>query len=92
MKFLDVGYKNLINAARIVSIASFDSAPIKRLSQDAKEAGMAIDVTCGHKCRSVIVTDSRHVILSALEPEFLMRNRNILSEPEQSERSDTEAE
>lgn len=71
MKFIDVGYKNLINADRIVSIASFDSAPMKRLSQDAKEAGMAIDVTCGHKCRSIIVTDSRHVILSALEPTEL---------------------
>ncbi len=67
MKFIDVGYGNLVNASRIISVASFDSAPMKRLSQDAKEAGLAIDVTCGHKCRSVIITDSKHVILSALE-------------------------
>ncbi len=71
MRFLDVGYKNFVNTSRIVSIASFDSAPMKRLSQDAKEAGTAIDVTCGHKCRSVLITDSRHVILSALEPSAL---------------------
>ena len=68
MQFIDVGYGNMINASRIVSIASFDSAPMKRLAQDAKELGLAIDVTCGHKCRSVIVTDSKHVVLSALEP------------------------
>jgi len=67
MNFIDAGYGNLINANRIVSIASFDSAPMKRLSQEAKEDGMAIDITCGHKCRSVIITDSKHVILSALD-------------------------
>lgn len=67
MKFIDAGYGNLINANRIISVASFDSAPMKRLAQEAKESGMAIDVTCGHKCRSVIITDSKHVILSALE-------------------------
>lgn len=67
MKFIDAGYGNLINASRIISVASFDSAPMKRLAQEAKEAGMAIDVTCGHKCRSVIITDSKHVILSATE-------------------------
>lgn len=71
MQFIDVGYGNLINANRIISVASFDSAPMKRLSQEAKEDGMAIDVTCGHKCRSVIITDSKHVILSALEVSAL---------------------
>ena len=67
MKFIDAGYGNVINANRIISVASFDSAPMKRLAQEAKENGMAIDVTCGHKCRSVIITDSKHVILSANE-------------------------
>lgn len=76
MKFVDVGYGNLVNASRIVTVASFDSAPIKRLSQDAKELGLAIDVTCGHKCRSVIITDSKHVVLSALEPEAITGNEN----------------
>ena len=67
MKFISVGYGNLVAADRIVSVASPDSAPIKRLVQDAKEAGQVIDVSCGKKTRSVIITDSRHVILSSLE-------------------------
>ncbi len=71
MKFIDVGYNNKVNASRIISIASFDSAPMKRLSQEAKEIGMAIDVTCGHKCRSLIITDSKHIILSSLDAEKL---------------------
>ncbi|MBQ7325329.1 MAG: DUF370 domain-containing protein [Clostridia bacterium] len=70
-KFVNVGYGNLVAAARIVTVASPDAAPIKRLVQDAKEAGVVIDVSCGKKTRSVIVTDSKHVILSSLEPEAL---------------------
>lgn len=70
-KFINVGYGNLVAAARIVTIASPDAAPIKRLVQDARDAGVVIDVSCGKKTRSVIVTDSKHVILSSLEPEAL---------------------
>ncbi len=70
-KFINVGYGNLIAANRIVTVASPDAAPIKRLVQDARDAGVVIDVSCGKKTRSVIVTDSRHVILSSLEPEAL---------------------
>ncbi len=71
MKLLDAGFGNYVNTDRILSMASFDSAPMKRLSQDAKELGKAIDVTCGHKCRTVLVTDSGHVILSAKTTEEL---------------------
>lgn len=71
MKFLNVGYSNLVAVNRIVAVTSPDSAPIKRLVQDSKEAGQVIDVSCGKKTRSVIITDSRHVILSALETEAL---------------------
>lgn len=70
-KFINVGYGNLIAVNRIVTVASPDAAPIKRLVQDAKDAGAVIDVSCGKKTRSVIVTDSRHVILSSLELEAL---------------------
>ena len=70
-KFVNVGYGNLVAAARIVTIASPDAAPIKRLVQDARDAGVVIDVSCGKKTRSVIITDSKHVILSSLEPEAL---------------------
>lgn len=70
-KFINVGYGNLVAADRIVTIASPDAAPIKRLVQDARDAGAVIDVSCGKKTRSVIVTDSRHVILSSMEPDAL---------------------
>lgn len=71
MKFINVGYGNLVAANRIVSVASPDAAPIKRMVQDARDAGCLIDVSCGKKTRSVIVTDSRHIIISSLEPEAL---------------------
>ena len=71
MKFINAGYSNLIAADRIVLVAAPDSAPVKRLMQDAKDDGRAIDLTCGKKTKSVIVTDTEHVILSALPPEKL---------------------
>ena len=66
MKFINIGYGNMVAVDRIVSLVSPDSAPINRLIQDAKDDGRVIDVTCGRKTQSVILTDSGHVILSAL--------------------------
>jgi regulator of extracellular matrix RemA (YlzA/DUF370 family) len=71
MKFINVGYGNLIAAERIVLIASPESAPVKRLIQDAKDDGRAIDLTCGKKTKAIIITDTEHVIMSALPPEKL---------------------
>ncbi|MBR0232144.1 MAG: DUF370 domain-containing protein [Clostridia bacterium] len=71
MGLIDVGYGNFVNASRIVTVASPESLPVRRLIQDAKNAGRVIDVSCGKKTRSVIVTDSDHVICSALEPQEL---------------------
>jgi len=71
MRFINVGFSNLVSAERIVTIAAPDSAPLKRLITDSREEGRCIDCTCGKKTRSVIVTDSDHVILSALLPETL---------------------
>ncbi len=71
MKFVSIGYGNVIAADRVVLVASPDSAPVKRLVQDAKEQGRLIDVSSGRRTRSVIVTDSEHVILSALQVETL---------------------
>ncbi len=67
MKLVDIGFGNLVNADRVVSVASTDSLPVRRLVQDAKNAGRAIDVSCGKKTRSVIVTDSDHILLSSEE-------------------------
>lgn len=71
MRFINVGYGNLIAADRIITLTSPDSAPIKRMIQDAKEAGRVIDVSCGRKTRAVIITDSDHIILSALLAETI---------------------
>ena len=71
MKFVNVGFNNMINAARVVAVVASDSAPAKRLMQDAKDSGRAIDVTCGKRTRAVILTDSEHVILSAFQAETI---------------------
>ncbi|MBE6641760.1 MAG: DUF370 domain-containing protein [Ruminococcaceae bacterium] len=71
MKFISIGYGNVVAADRVVALVSPDSAPVKRLVQDARDAGRVIDVTCGRRTRAVIVTDSEHVILSAVQPETI---------------------
>ena len=71
MKFIKIGYGNMVAVDRIVALVSPDSAPIKRLIQDAKDDGRVIDVTCGRKTRAVIVTDSEHVILAAIQTETI---------------------
>ena len=81
MKFIHVGYGNMIAADRIITLTSPDSAPIKRLIQDAKDAGRVIDVSCGRKTRTVIITDSDHVILSALQVEKVATRLEDNSEP-----------
>ena len=71
MKFINIGFGNMVSARRIVAIASPDAAPIKRLVQDAKRDNRVIDVSCGRRTRSVIITDSEHVILSAIQAETI---------------------
>ena len=69
MKFINAGFGNMIADSRIIAVVSPDSAPVKRLMQEAKDEGKVIDVSCGRKTRSVIITDSDLVIFSALQPE-----------------------
>jgi len=69
MKFINVGFNNMVNAERIIAVIASDSAPAKRLILDARDSGRSIDCTCGRKTRCVIITDSDHVILSALQNE-----------------------
>ena len=71
MKFINIGFGNMVAVDRIVALVSSDSAPIKRLIQDAKDEGRTIDVTCGRRTRAVIITDSEHVILSAIQSETI---------------------
>ncbi len=69
MKLINIGFGNMVSTSRLVAIVSPDSAPIKRIIQDARDRGMCIDATYGRRTRAVIVTDSDHVILSAIQPE-----------------------
>ena len=71
MKFINVGFNNMVSLDRIVALIGPDSAPAKRLIQDAKDTGRAIDCTSGRRTRSVIITDSEHVILSAIQTETI---------------------
>ena len=71
MKFINIGSGNMVAVGRVIALASPDSAPIKRLVSEAKEEGRVVDVSCGRRTRTVIVTDSDHVILSALRPETI---------------------
>ncbi len=71
MKFINVGFGNMVAADRVVALVSPDSAPMKRLVSEARESGRIIDVTCGRRTRSIIITDSDHVILSATQPETI---------------------
>ena len=71
MKFINIGFGNMVAAERVVAVVSPDSAPIKRLIQDAKDQGRTIDVSCGRRTRAVIITDSEHVILSAIQAETI---------------------
>ncbi|MBQ2889418.1 MAG: DUF370 domain-containing protein [Clostridia bacterium] len=76
MKLINIGFGNLVSDIRIVSIVLPESAPVKRLVQEAREKGMLIDATYGRKTKSVIVTDSEHIILSALPPETIMQRQS----------------
>ncbi|MCI5905170.1 MAG: DUF370 domain-containing protein [Oscillospiraceae bacterium] len=69
MKLINIGFGNMISASRLITIVSPESAPIKRIIQDAKDKGMLIDATYGRRTRAVIIMDSDHVILSAVQPE-----------------------
>ena len=71
MKLLNIGFGNLVHADKIIAIVSPDSAPVKRIIQECKDRLMCIDATYGRRTRSVIIMDSDHVVLSAIQPETI---------------------
>lgn len=71
MKFINIGFGNVVSAQKVVSVVSPDSAPIKRIIQTSKADSSLIDATYGRKCKAVIITDSDHIILSAITPETI---------------------
>lgn len=76
MQLINIGYGNMISSSRIVAIVSPDAAPIKRMVQDAREKGFLIDASCGRKTKAVIITDSDHIVLSAIQPETVAHRVN----------------
>ena len=71
MQLVNIGFGNVVSANKIVSIVSPEAAPIKRIVQEAKDEKTAIDATCGRRTRAVLIMDSGHVILSAVQPETI---------------------
>lgn len=71
MKLVNIGFGNTVSADKIVAIVSPDSAPIKRMIQEAKDDGTAIDATFGRKTRAIVIMDSDHIVLSAVQPETI---------------------
>lgn len=84
-KLINIGFGNTVSASRVVAIVGPDAAPIKRIIQEAREHGLLVDATCGRRTRAVLVTDSQHVILSAVQPETIahrLESRELLAEEE----------
>ena len=84
MRFINIGFGNMV----VVAIVSPDSAPVKRMIQDGKDAGRIIDVTCGRRTRAVLITDSDHIILSAVQTETISNRLNDGFEDEEDEEED----
>ena len=87
MKLINIGFGNMVCANRLVAIVSPESAPIKRIIQDARDRGTLVDATYGRRTRAVIITDSDHVILSAVQPETVA---NRLSDREEDAEEELE--
>ena len=71
MKLINIGFGNVVAANRLIAVVSPDSAPIKRIVQEAKQKGNLVDATYGRRCKAVLFTDSDHIILSAVSPETI---------------------
>jgi hypothetical protein len=71
IKLINIGFGNIVSANRVISIVSPESAPIKRLIQETRDKGLLIDATYGRRTRAVIITDSHHIILTAVQPETI---------------------
>ncbi|MCL6590858.1 MAG: DUF370 domain-containing protein [Firmicutes bacterium] len=86
IKLINIGFGNIVSANRIVAIVSPESSPIKRIIQESRERGMLIDATYGRRTRAVIITDSDHIILSAVQPETVahrLTSKDAVLDPEE---------
>lgn len=88
MRLINIGFGNMVSAERLLSVVSPDSAPVKRLVQEAKERAMLIDASFGRRTRAVLIMDTDHVILSAITPEAIARRLQAKNGEEFSEEED----
>lgn len=79
-KFINIGFGNFVSSHRVISILRPDSAPIKRLVQDARDKSLLIDATCGRRTRAVIITDSDNILLTAIQPETIASRLDSMDE------------
>ncbi|MTI84606.1 MAG: DUF370 domain-containing protein [Firmicutes bacterium] len=91
IKLINIGFGNIVSANRIIAIVSPESAPIKRIITEARDRGMLVDATYGRRTRAVIITDSDHVILSAVQPETVA-HRLVNKESNLNQNSVTDSE
>lgn len=77
MKLINIGFGNIVSANRLIAIVGPESAPIKRIIQDARDRGLLIDATYGRRTRAVLIADSGHVILSAVQPETVANRLSV---------------
>ncbi len=85
MRLINIGFGNMVSASRVIAIISPESAPVKRIIQEARENRVLVDATYGRRTRAVIITDSDHVILSSIQPETVANRLNDSYEAEDSE-------
>lgn len=90
MKLINIGFGNMISAGRLIAIVSPESAPIKRMVQEARDRGVLIDATYGRRTRAVLITDSDHVILSAIQPETVANRMTDTAQDEELEEEEHE--
>lgn len=87
MKLLNIGFGNMVSTDRLIAIVSPDSAPIKRMIQEGRDRGVLIDATYGRKTRSVVIMDSDHIVLSAIQPDTVAARLNGKEAAEEEEQS-----
>ena len=90
MKLINIGFSSFVAARRVLTVLDPDSAPIKRVVQEARDRGMLIDASYGRKTKSVILMDTDHVILSAIQPEALMARWMDKTDPQDTEEEEEE--
>ena len=90
MKLINIGFGNMVSAGRLIAIVSPESAPIKRMIQEARDRGMLIDATYGRRTRAVLIMDSDHIVLSAIQPETVAGRLSGKDAPERATEEDDE--